>query len=824
MHTLYLSVLFCILFDITKQDSVDRLSYGTVFIADNKIMINAQFWRHTFILELPRVNLKTLPMILCKQANRSASCGTRNALVRKINGVTKELFSATDRAIQQSKRLIGSEINYRPDKNQKKGSRTKRGLLNFVGEIGDSLFGIATAGDLKKLAKHLKVVLENQNELNAKGAAVAQTLDSYINKTNDRLNGLSSMIKKEHQALNNIHKALTNVGLYARALEVETEIYLPALINRTALSNRIQQQTDMFLMGLHTLVRRRLPPEIISRDALLQALRVAARALRRKHPKFKVIYNHPSYYYDVDDVMFAMSGRRIYVTLFIPISAREAIFNLYRLVKFDVPLNESTRHATRVMNLPHYLAISVDNKYFVEMSTDDLLQCSGSPMKRCSAFMAHRSVVDGSCAMAIYKGFQPEKKCKILVVENAIAPLLYEIEPGKIVVTGIKNIVFTCPNGVIRKTGCNLCSLTVPCLCALDAGKFSLAPRLDSCISEGTISKNYPVNLALLKQFFNNSELAHLDVEAKAAFPTKYNIPPLRLKDDEFNNWVNDDKGLQRDLTEVAELMRNNKDVYRTETPRIWNNALDDDNKYPHILSYVSAATIIILMIAYFLIYRKVAMLVAAFALISGSNHAQAQSFVSPSVIKEPINKTLNFIQTSQSVRVPIDNHPALTPDHLLLYLELSSLILLSLYGCLKLKYCLKKYTNHTQVLLEIRYRNRSIDIPLTNLHLFPSDYNLVLVDWLSGLKISKTGCLSAVIIITWSNFFLSERNTGNIINLPQSINVNVFQRITVEGILNNSLDSGEEFVALLKLLRNNQVTYIKQQESIYANPLDTLV
>ena len=43
------------------------------------------------------------------------------------------------------------------------------------------------------MAKHLKVVLENQNELNAKGAAVVQTLDSYMNKTNDRTQGCAEL-------------------------------------------------------------------------------------------------------------------------------------------------------------------------------------------------------------------------------------------------------------------------------------------------------------------------------------------------------------------------------------------------------------------------------------------------------------------------------------------------------------------------------------------------------------------------------------------------------------------------------------------------------
>ena len=49
------------------QDSVDRFSYRTIFVANGQVAINAQFWGHTFILELPGANLKTLPIILCKQ-------------------------------------------------------------------------------------------------------------------------------------------------------------------------------------------------------------------------------------------------------------------------------------------------------------------------------------------------------------------------------------------------------------------------------------------------------------------------------------------------------------------------------------------------------------------------------------------------------------------------------------------------------------------------------------------------------------------------------------------------------------------------------------
>ena len=112
-----------------------------------------------------------------------------------------------DNTFETARRIIGPEINLRwllnsdedaPDSKVMR-SRSKRGLFDFVSSVGKSLFGIATDGDVRKLQRHLKAVAQHQAEQDQGRKRDLEILNSYITKTNERVQNLANMVIKVKQ-------------------------------------------------------------------------------------------------------------------------------------------------------------------------------------------------------------------------------------------------------------------------------------------------------------------------------------------------------------------------------------------------------------------------------------------------------------------------------------------------------------------------------------------------------------------------------------------------------------------------------------------------
>ena len=58
-------------------------------------------------------------------------------------------------------------------------------------------------------------------------------------------------------------------------------------------------------------------------------------------------------------------------------------------MQFDVPVNDSAIHVTNINSpLPPFFALSTDNKYSLNLKTEDLASCSGAPVRTSSLHLA----------------------------------------------------------------------------------------------------------------------------------------------------------------------------------------------------------------------------------------------------------------------------------------------------------------------------------------------------------------------------------------------------------------------------------------------------
>ena len=816
----------------------DRLGYGTAFRPEGKLAINTEVWRHTFTLEMPRVEAKMLPPFDCKVANMKwdATCKSHNNLIHQLNGLVARLADLVETTFQTARRMIGTEtdLKWRQNPDQKSsrskresGSRSKRGIFDFVSDVTQGLFGIAKDSDIKAMNRHLKVIAKYQAKQKEERKEDLKLLNSFMNKTNERMNGLATMVDGNYKSLYDMHVEFVKSNKRTAELAIDVSHFLPALINKTGIFAQLQGEMHNFIMGLHLLIRRRLPPSLIDRDTLLQALRTANKALKKSHANFQVIYNHPAYYYDMRDVLFAFSGRSFFVTIQIPISARNSLFNLYRVMNFPVPFNQTTTHATQIMGLPHFLAITTDNKYFVELSTEDMLQCTGSPIKTCMAAQAQRSVVKASCAVALYKHYDPKPLCNFEVIEDGIKPSLYEIEPGLAIASGIKEIVLTCPHGVVKKPGCNFCTVRLPCKCGMvargndDVTEFELAPRLDACESKTSMSKSFAVNMALLTQFFNESELTHLSSSANRDLPLEFQIPPLHIQNDQYRSWTNEDQTMRRGLQEVANSMKNRQAVSRLPEMNFGNGGCDP-GAWPQFFGYTAAMGMLLLAFIVYRMSRQIKILAAALALLSGQTGTAAQTANSGGQATQ--GRNLRFAHPTDVTTTPTIHYVIMPqPTQNAIIAGLALMIMLTvIIAVMAGNKLLNKRSPGTAVYLEVGDGNLTIDLHLTTLPKTPFEYTRELITWIKGIAVTQEGWGGAIVTIVWEDFLLVDLTADQLVPLPKSARIGCFQRWRLNKILNskreNQLFNG--YYVQPKLVHKGVAVLIgKGAEPIYAQP-----
>ena len=86
-----------------------------------------------------------------------------------------------------------------------------------------------------------------------------------------------------------------------------------------------------------------------------------------------------------------------------------------------------------------------------------------------------------------------------------------------------------------------------------------IAPRLTACKDDSSASKSYPINLALLQAFFNNSALAKIAPNTLYPEPMGFSIPHLQIAEDKFTEELRTDARLDADLKHISRKMKHIK-------------------------------------------------------------------------------------------------------------------------------------------------------------------------------------------------------------------------------------------------------------------------
>ncbi|KAJ8315285.1 hypothetical protein KUTeg_007435, partial [Tegillarca granosa] len=238
---------------LTIAADVQRTNYGIVFQHQGQIHLGQENWIHTYEIRLP----KKVQVPVFHQCPIQRSCYVINSLLNEINVLKTEVATSINETVSSIRHLIQQTeiLNY--DSNS--SSRSRRGLLDFIGKISRSLFGTATVDDVRNLARHMNTMIKHENKLAHAMTHHEQQLSSFMLNTDERFE--------------NLMLAVNNTLIVKQ-------------INSSTIVNR---QLESLKTAIHELVQGKISPYLISPKIISKTIYQIQSLLDNKFKGFKVL-------------------------------------------------------------------------------------------------------------------------------------------------------------------------------------------------------------------------------------------------------------------------------------------------------------------------------------------------------------------------------------------------------------------------------------------------------------------------------------------------------------------------------------------------------
>ncbi len=234
-------------------------------------------------------------------------------------------------------------------------ARTKRGLLNIVGEAPKLLFGTATDDDVRDLRERYNHVFSfaahNRRVINLNYMKIAK-LQSHLSKLLDYTNKLTSLLNKALQR----RDWLTGFLLIDQSLHViETFI------------NSVSDVSEDIIINMIDAAHGRVTPPLFPLHDLMETINIA-------HRNFSFIALYPpdmsQYYFPLLEASLTTEAILVHV----PFQSREE-FEAFETVTFPISVEDSVL----TLDMPYSLALVAKGYTFYSTSSfSDLKFCKSS--------------------------------------------------------------------------------------------------------------------------------------------------------------------------------------------------------------------------------------------------------------------------------------------------------------------------------------------------------------------------------------------------------------------------------------------------------------
>ena len=625
-------VLLLCLISGSGSQVTQRINYGVMFKKIATLDNAEQFWKHTFQMHLPNpefMDITRSPCNIPSMAKTSQACDPdyilsdapvlTRGLLQNILAIRNNTMLNLFKTLQRIHTII-------PHHHINISKRKSRSLLPFIGSISKSLFGTATTKDLKILQNHMQQMTQKTDQVIHSFQKQEHQLSSYMTAVDHRVTNAFKGVKQNHYDITSLSKLIVS---YAEMEKKSNNIWshvLEFLTHELSKSKELESSINELLIGLQDVMYNRLSIFVIPVHILQDALTQIEKQLQQTYPAFQIVQKDIHHYYRTPLVACARHNNSIYVTIKVPISSHSKVFNVLEVITVPVPVNSSTNHATQLSNTVPYLAIDTTGQNYIELQANEFSKCTGKHHIHCPFALPQKSLRQLSCLSALYVNDvrNIKMKCDFKFLQYGISHKIHEVSLGQVLLSNISTITFKCSDGQVVKPGCKYCLLDIPCKCAVEADSYIIPEQIDGCKHIDSISKVFPVNLALLHHFFSWDDLKGITGNTYFKNPMDINVPKFNLVEHKFSNMVAKDQKYQLNLKKMAEAAKNNEKIYQDLTDPIYSGEwlpLDDHLNLQNLLSYLAIGYCILLTVAFIVMAIKLRQQWLAVTLLTAAKH-----------------------------------------------------------------------------------------------------------------------------------------------------------------------------------------------------------
>ena len=321
-------------------------------------------------------------------------------------------------------------------------------------------------------------------------------------------------------------------------------------------SEKLETVLSELVSGIYDLVEGRLSPSLLPVEVLQQAMNEIQTLVHMKYSGFYLTAHKPNQIYENAKFVYMRHDSKLYVTVKFPMSPHSKPLSLYKVLSYAVPLNDTSDHATKILDLPEFFALTHDIQFYTTFKHVDFSTCTRTPHMICNFNKALSPATQDTCIMALFSNNKDLVKtnCNFRVLLNHLSPQIIEISISSILVYKSPILELDCKNGKRMIKGCNFGILNIPCECGVTTGQFYLPPRLAACQNHSqSVTKLHPVNLAMLQQFFDSTNLQNITGDSMYDILPDVNLPHFNVYNHSITTMLADDRKIHLSLDKMAQ-------------------------------------------------------------------------------------------------------------------------------------------------------------------------------------------------------------------------------------------------------------------------------
>ena len=315
-----------------------------------------------------------------------------------------------------------------------KNDRTKR-ALDFIGDIGHALFGIATESEIKHLNRNLKLLNEKDMALAHRFNGTLQVLNSTRVGTTQNRKALQTLTK----AVSSMKKA--TVKLRAAIIKNDSALKLGFLLTDMASEVLRTSQAVQYLFAELGAISHKfalaqvgvLHKNLIPRKEFIRLVRNIRKTLPNNF-ELPFAAEDTNNYIRIAKTKLIEGTDMNHVLFYIPLLYTRHAFDAFRFFPYQVPLHAHNVSLMYYPSEPRYLLMSENRQHYIQPAQNAIETCILAKQPFCPLHEpAYSSAESTSCVVALFKRdlAATRRYCTPTILPSNDSPKAYYLTKGQ---------------------------------------------------------------------------------------------------------------------------------------------------------------------------------------------------------------------------------------------------------------------------------------------------------------------------------------------------------------------------------------------------------